>query len=292
MDEAEEQEIVKPFPIEIIIILMIVAVANDVAEIFFDLLDFTGVGIAGEAIMEPADLILDFFFTGVFWWKCGFGGAPSIIQYIDDALEIFFIPGRTLSVGAGIWVANHPSSALGRIATTASSLETGGVGGVAGEVEGAAGTLAKEAETTAQGGQKALQGEAASAGVVNENNEATAGGQKRESSVAGSESAEKEGTDGGSPNGGGGENAPENDIFKNPLDNPVGTAGEEAFNPTEDTLQEGKGFTPTEAAQKNEDEPGRGIHLVGSQPPVPNKNNAAKREVTDVRPPENLEETA
>ena len=56
MDEEE-----KPFPIEFIIILLLIAVANDIAEIFFDLLDFTGVGIAGEAIMEPANFILDFF---------------------------------------------------------------------------------------------------------------------------------------------------------------------------------------------------------------------------------------
>jgi len=120
MDEEEE----KPFDVVIIVMLLIIAIANDIAEVFFDLLDFTGVGIAGEAIMEPANLLLDFFFTGVFVWKVGWGGG-TVTQYIGDILEPFLIPGRTLSVIAGIWVANHPDSIVGKVATDAAALEGG-----------------------------------------------------------------------------------------------------------------------------------------------------------------------
>ncbi len=170
MDEEE-----KPFPIEFIVILLLIAIANDIAEVFFDFLDFTGVGIAGEAIMEPANFVLDFFFTGIFWWKVGAGGG-TITQYIGDLLEPTFIPGRTISVALGMWVANHPSSLVGKVATTAASLETGNVGDAAGEAEGVAAGVGKEAASA----EKGLQKEGAAA----------AGEEKAGASPAGSESPE------------------------------------------------------------------------------------------------------
>ena len=143
MDEETE----KPFPIEFIVILLIIALANDLAEIFFDLLDFTGIGVAGEAIMEPIDFVLDLFFTSIFVWKVGFGGG-TITQYLDDLLEPFFIPGRTLSVGLGMWIANHPNSIVSKAATTAAALEGGNVDGALGkaegEIQGAANSIEKD----------------------------------------------------------------------------------------------------------------------------------------------------
>jgi len=208
MDEEE-----KPFPIEFIIILLLIAVANDIAEIFFDLLDFTGVGIAGEAIMEPANFILDFFFTGIFWWKVGPGGA-TITQYFGDLLEPLLIPGRTISVGLGLWTANHPNSAIGKAAATAASIESGGATGVASEAEATAGTLEKEAAEA----EKKIQSEAGSA-------------KERKSTEA--KSPEDQSDEGK-------ENAPEEDAFKNPYENPVGTAAEELNEPPEEDFHEGK----------------------------------------------------
>ena len=79
MDEKE-----KPFDIISIVILLTLALLNDGAEIFFDLLAlWTGVGIVGEAIMEPANFCswtpLSSF--SVLLMKCGLGGTPTIMQY-------------------------------------------------------------------------------------------------------------------------------------------------------------------------------------------------------------------
>jgi|GEM_PF-2477896 hypothetical protein len=232
MDEGE-----KPFPIEFIVILLIVAVANDIAEIFFDILDFTGVGIAGEAIMEPVNFVLDFFFTGIFWWKVGPGGG-TITQYIGDLLEPFFIPGRTISVGLGMWIANNPNSVIGKVATTAASLETGNVAGAAGEAEGVAGKI--EEVTNAE---KKLQSEgAASGGKTGTESEANTSEQQAPTGEPGSPTGEGD--------GGKGENAPGDNTFTNPLDNPVGTAGQELNEPPEEKFHEGEGFKPSEKPQK------------------------------------------
>jgi hypothetical protein len=247
----------KPFPIELIVFLLVIALANDVAEIFFDLLDFTGVGLAGEAIMEPLDFILDFFFTGIFIWRVGFGGS-TITQYIDDILEILFIPGRTISVGLGIWIANHPDSAVGKIATTAASLESGNIEGGINEAEGAA----KGIEGTA-GAEKKLQGERISVsgtGGEEETKNAAEGSSTGESGELESPEAESGGEEGGTP--------PEKDVFKNPYDNPVGTAGEELNEPPEEEFHEGEGNK-----QKGELEEGvpsqKVIDIARRRPPLP-----------------------
>jgi hypothetical protein len=186
----------KPFPIEFIVILMIVAIANDIAEVCFDLLDFTGVGIAGEGIMEPVNFVLDLFFTGIFVWRLGFGGA-TITQYIDDLLEPLLIPGRAISVGLGMYIANHPQSAVGKVANQAASLENGG--GV-GELEGAAETAGKSA---AEGSR--LEGGAQQEGVTSGggNPPKSQGGQSSASSTQSSGSRSSASGGGGDPNEGG-----------------------------------------------------------------------------------------
>lgn len=250
MDEGE-----KPFPIEFIVILLIVAIANDVAEIFFDLLDFTGVGVAGEAIMEPANFVLDFFFTGIFWWKVGPGGG-TITQYIGDILEPFLIPGRTISVGLGMWIANHPNSAIGKAATTAASVEGGNIGGAAGETEGAANAVEKEAGDA----EKKLQSGSASA--------TGEGGAAKEGQVAESKSPEDQSS-------GETENAPKEDIFKNPYDNPVGTAGEALNEPPEEEFHEGEGFKSKEGTQEEEIQPQKVVDIKSRRRPSPKNESLA-----------------
>lgn len=164
--------------------------------------------------MEPVDFILDLFFTGMFFWKVGFGGS-TITQYIGDLLEPLFIPGRTISVFLGMYTANNPSSFLGKMFTQASSIESGNVKGALGDAKNAAGTVEKEAG----GAKKGIQGETTEANKENAAGGASATDQKP------SLVQEKD--------------AQGKDVFKNPLENPVGTAGEEEFNPREDTIQEG-----------------------------------------------------
>lgn len=217
MDEGE-----KPFPIEFIVILLLIAAANDIAQVFFLLLDFTGVGVAGEAIMEPADAALGVFFTGIFVWRVGWGGG-TISQYIGSLLQMLPIPTRIISVGIGMWIANHPSSLVGKVATTAASLESGNVGGAMGEAEGTAGKLEGAADAEKKlGSEKTgnLSGKAESEG---------ASATPSDQSTPGEDEAAQNN-----------ENTPESDVFKNPYENPVGTAEEEAFNPSEDAMKEGK----------------------------------------------------
>jgi hypothetical protein len=261
MDEEE-----KPFPIEFIVILLLIAIVNDIAEVFFDLLDFTGVGIDGVAIMGPVNFILDFFFTGIFIWRVGFGGG-TITQYIGDLFEPLFIPGRTISVGLGMWIANHPNSAIGKAVSTAAALESGGVGGVPGETESAVSTVEKEAA----GAEKKIQSEAGGA-----TNEGSAGESRAISEAAG---AEKKSSD-GKGDGEGKENTPEDDVFKNPYDNPVGTAGEELNTPPEEEFHEGKEFEKAETEEEEEPkkkkiQPQKVIDIASRRPPSPQKDESA-----------------
>jgi hypothetical protein len=235
MDEEE-----KPFDIVIIVMLLIIAIGNDIAEVFFDLLDFTGVGIVGEAIMEPANFLLDLFFTGVFVWKCGWGGG-TITQYIGDLLEPTFIPGRTLSVIVGIWVSNNPNSMVGKIATTAASLESGKVGGELSEAENAAGTAGKIG-TEAEGSEKAFQNESASTEGV--------GGHAGESKAANEGDSNANATESESPEGkeGGNEeenkkNAAEREMEAKEEGNPIENLQEELEEPQQ---EEGFPSAPTE----------------------------------------------
>jgi len=146
MDEKE-----KPFDVVSIVLLLILAVANDAAEIIFDLLAFTGIGLVGEVVMEPVNLVMDAVFTTWFFIKCGFGG-PSIMQLVDDLLELVGIPGRTICVLGGILIANNPK--LAQVAEVAgAAVVTGGAGAVAAETGEAAevGAVAAEGATAAEG---------------------------------------------------------------------------------------------------------------------------------------------
>ena len=231
MDEETE----KPFPIEFIIILLIVAIVNDVAEIFFDLLDFTGVGIAGEAIMEPANVALDFFFTGIFWWKVGPGGG-TITQYIGDILEPLLIPGRTISVGLGMWISNHPNSIVSKAATAAVSAESGNVGGAKTETLPEPGRYSRNNDT---GDVYENDGNGKSKVVGNDRTDDWESNAHKKSTGGATDRGEPNspGSDGG---GEGEKTSQEKDIFKNPYENPVGTAAEELNAPPEEEFHEGE----------------------------------------------------
>lgn len=136
---------------------MIVALANDAAEIFFDILALTGAGITGEGIMEPINAVLWLFFTAVFTWKAGFGSS-TIVEFLVGILNFPFVPARTVSVGVGIWMANHPKAIVSEIAGELSVAE----GGVEGLEGGAEKKLGGEAEKL--GGQ-AAQGTAQAGGA-------------------------------------------------------------------------------------------------------------------------------
>ena len=180
MDEKE-----KTFDTVSIVVLLILALMNDGLEIFFDILAMTGVGITGEAIMEPINFIMDGVVTVWFAIKCGIGGAPSIMQYIDDILEPAGIPGRTICVGAGIVVANNPKlAAVTKVAEVAGvAALTGGAGAVA--AEGA--TAAEAGAVTAEAGAAATatEGAAIRGEAATETGASTEGGAHGESGEAG-----------------------------------------------------------------------------------------------------------
>ena len=70
----------KPFDLTSIVVLVIIALLNDGLEIFFDLFAATGVGLAGEAIMEVIDFAVDGIVFVWFFMKTG-GGAQSYTQW-------------------------------------------------------------------------------------------------------------------------------------------------------------------------------------------------------------------
>jgi hypothetical protein len=166
----------KTFDTVSIVVLLILALMNDGMEVFFDILAMTGVGITGEAIMEPFNFIMDGVVTVWFAIKCGIGGAPTIMQYIDDLCEVAGIPGRTICVGAGILVANNPKlAAVTKVAEVAGiAALTGGTGAVA--AEGA--TAAEAGAVTAEAGAAATaaEGTAISGEVTAEAGSAVRGG--------------------------------------------------------------------------------------------------------------------
>jgi hypothetical protein len=259
MDEGE-----KPFPIEFFVILLIIAAANDVAEIIFDLLDFTGVGIAGEAIMVPIDLVLDVFFTGVFIWRVGFGGG-TITQYIDDLLEPFLIPGRTISVGLGMWIANNPSSKIAKVANTATSFESGNLSGAISVTEETAGELGDGSKAEDQSG-------------ININNGGEDGGAKiaEEESYGGTSGGESPDQQGSPEDESGDEEnkaSPQDNVFKNPYENPMGTAGEELNTPSGEDFHEGEGFKSQGGAQEENPRSQKVFDISSRRPPGAKKKS-------------------
>ena len=148
---------------------------------------------------------------------------------------------------------------------------------MAGEAEGAVGAVEKEAA----GVEKKIQAEGGSTVGTSGTGEPEA---VKEGSIGESKSPENQSDKEK-------EDSAKNDIFKNPYDNPVGTAAKELNEPPEEEFHEGKGFNPAGEPQKDEFEPKSGIHIVSRRSPSPDKKDS-KKEVTDIRPPENLKKAA
>lgn len=166
----DEQE--KPFDTVSIVILMIISLGNDAVEVFFDILAATGIGLPGEAIMEPINFMVDCIITPWFFMKCGFGG-PSLAQILDDVLSLVGIPGRTICVGFGIYVANNPNSFLGKIGKTAAAIETGNETGLASKESGALRTGEKASRETASDGKSSPRKEGDVFGDASQESEAS-----------------------------------------------------------------------------------------------------------------------
>lgn len=156
----------KPFDTVSIVILILISLANDAAEVFFSLLAATGIGLAGEAIMEPINFCVDCIVTPWFFMKCGFGG-PTMAQLLDDVLSTIGIPGRTVCVVFGIYVANNPGSFFGRVGQVVATVETGGEAGLVSEGAGALQAGEKAAQEAENLGSTAIKAEggAATAGA-------------------------------------------------------------------------------------------------------------------------------
>lgn len=181
-----------PFSTVDIVFLVIIGLVNDGLEIFFDLLAASVVGLPGEAIMEPIDFVFDCIVTAWFFMKCGFGG-PALAQILDDILEIFGVPGRTICIGVGVYVANHPGSFLATAGQVAATIGTGGEAAIAEE----AGSLAMAAKTAEEAGA------AAGTAMKTEEGVAAAGGEARSLRRAGGETTSEHprGTAGGEGEG-------------------------------------------------------------------------------------------
>jgi hypothetical protein len=201
MDEKQ-----KPFDAVSIVIMVLLALGNDGAEVFFDLLAATVVGLPGEAIMEPIDLAMDGIFTFWFFAKCGFGG-PSIIQIVDDILELVGVPGRTICVVLGILLANNSKLApivemAGAALLTgpagAAAVEAGGAAEVGAAAAAATGEAAVAAETTVGaevaevGGEQGIANKAGGGQQIPLENEAGATPEENQESGAGEKKAELE----------------------------------------------------------------------------------------------------
>ncbi len=152
----------KPFDTVSIVILVLISLANDAAEVFFSLLAATGIGLAGEAIMEPINFCVDCIVTPWFFMKCGFGG-PTMAQLLDDVLSAIGIPGRTVCVVFGIYVANNPGSFFGRVGQVVATVETGGEAGLVSEGAGALQVGEKAAQEAENLGGTALKAEGGAA---------------------------------------------------------------------------------------------------------------------------------
>ncbi len=259
----DEQE--KPFDTISIIILLSLAVANDGAEIFFDVLASTMVGLPGEAIMEPIDFIVDAVVTYWFFSKCGFG-ASSFMQIIDDLLESVGVPGRTICVGAGIFMANHPKLAAVAEVAGAAAL-TSGVGAIAAEAGETAevGAVAAEGATATEGAaissEAAAEAEsAAGGGIRGAAEEAEGGGRIPEEAPSGKE---------GGGEGEGGEEEEKRKKLEEEMEPKEERPPEEVLR--KELLEQ----TPTSENEEEEEDEGEGEEAEGSEQDAQNSNFAS-----------------
>jgi hypothetical protein len=105
----EEQ---KKFELPEIIILLMLAIANDVLSIFVDFVFL--IPIIGQVIgisMEGVNVFIWAIILFLFIMKAGFRGGSSILQIAGGIAQFFGIPARTIVVAFGIYFVNHPKVA-------------------------------------------------------------------------------------------------------------------------------------------------------------------------------------
>jgi hypothetical protein len=232
----------KPFDLTSIVVLVIIALLNDGLEIFFDLFAATGVGLAGEAIMEVIDFAVDGIVFVWFFMKTG-GGAQSYTQVGAGFLESFGVPDRTIGVVIGILIANNPKAAkvaevvVEQALIQGAAIATGGgaevleVGAVA---EGAAATAETAGAVASAATAEGAAAGAATMEAATEGGEAAA--QAASGAGAGSGGTITEGAGGGGSYGGeaGPGEGPTEDILESP----------EERDPTANIMQEELGEQP------------------------------------------------
>lgn len=139
----------KKFSTVEIVLLVIVALLNDVALIFTDLI--FGVPVVGQAIgglMEGVNVLIWGGMTLLFWMKTRSFGKGGLLQAAGGIAEFFGMPGRTATVVIGIIITNN--ELIGKLAVAGAAVAaTAATGGAA--APAAAGALAAEGGTLATG---------------------------------------------------------------------------------------------------------------------------------------------
>ena len=103
------EESAKKFNTVEIVLMVMIALANDAVTITadFGLL----IPVVGELLYGLAWLFDAFVWALLMFWyimKLGTFGGPALVQTIAGIAEFIGLPGRTLGVILGIWLANHP----------------------------------------------------------------------------------------------------------------------------------------------------------------------------------------
>lgn len=133
----------KKFSLPEIIVLLMIAVANDLLLLAVDFV--FALPIVGQILgagMEFVNLIIWGIILLWFTMKLGFRGRIGVLQVAGGIAEFFGIPGRTATVLLGIILTNNPK--LSKVATVAAGAAL--TGGVSAAAEGvAAKTAARQA---------------------------------------------------------------------------------------------------------------------------------------------------
>lgn len=106
----EEDE--KKFDLVEIVLLIIISLFNDLMLVGVDLA--VAVPVVGQVLGGGMELMNALIWGLILFWfimKMGFAAEIGLIQIAGGVAEFFGIPGRTATVGIGIWLANHPKAA-------------------------------------------------------------------------------------------------------------------------------------------------------------------------------------
>ena len=129
MDEEQKEE-QKKFGLAEIIILLILAVTNDILTVLADLVFL--IPIVGQAIFAAMGGVNIVIWAIILFWfimKAGFKGGSGMLQVAGGVAQFIGMPARTIVVALGIFFVNHP-----KVAAKA-QLATGKIGAAIGRTE-------------------------------------------------------------------------------------------------------------------------------------------------------------